>query len=39
MLNQSRAIDKSRLNRRIDSIDHEILKAVEEALKIVFGLT
>ncbi len=39
MLNQSRAIDKSRLNRKIESIGHETLKAVEEALKIVFGLS
>ena len=39
MLNQSRAIDKSRLGRKINSVDNDTIKAVEEALKIVFGLS
>jgi mRNA interferase MazF len=39
MLNQCRAIDKSRLTRKIDNIDLDTMKAVEEAIKIVFGLT
>jgi mRNA interferase MazF len=38
MLNQCRAIDKSRLAKKIDSIDHETMRLVEEAIKIVFGL-
>jgi mRNA interferase MazF len=38
MLNQCRAIDKSRLSGKIDIIDHEKMKAVEDALKIVFSL-
>ena len=39
MLNQCRAVDKSRLSRKIDSIDQEMMNSVEDALKIVFGLT
>ena len=39
MLNQCRAVDKSRLVRKIDSLDQETMKFVEEALKIVFGLS
>ena len=38
LLNQCRAIDKSRLTQKIDSIDLETMKAVEDALKIVFSL-
>jgi mRNA interferase MazF len=38
MLNQCRAIDKSRLITKIDGIDHETMKSVEDALKVVFGL-
>jgi len=39
MLNQCRAIDKSRLLKKIDSVDNDTMKAVEEAIKIVFGLS
>lgn len=39
MLNQCRAVDKSRLTSKIDEIDYETMKAVEDAIKIVFGLT
>jgi len=38
MLNQCRAVDKSRLTKKADVIDPETMKAVEEALKTVFGL-
>jgi mRNA interferase MazF len=38
MLNQCRAIDKSRLSGKIDAIDQETMKFVDEAIKIVFGL-
>lgn len=38
MLNQCRAIDKSRLKTKISSIDISTLKEVDEALKTVFGL-
>lgn len=39
MLNQCRAIDKSRLGKKINNIDTETMKAVEEAIKIVFSLS
>jgi len=39
MLNQCRAIDKSRLKDKIDSVDLPTLHAAEEAIKIVFGLS
>ena len=39
MLNQCRAIDKSRLADFIDSVDEDTMKQVEEALKTVFGLS
>ena len=38
MLNQCRAIDKSRLGEKIDSLDPKIMKLADEALKIVFAL-
>lgn len=38
MLNQCRAVDKSRLTSKIDDIDQETMKSVEDAIKIVFGL-
>lgn len=38
MLNQSRAIDKSRLQSKIGIVDLETLAAVTEALKVVFAL-
>jgi mRNA interferase MazF len=39
MLNQCRAIDKSRLLEKIQNLDSETMKEVDEALKIVFSLT
>jgi mRNA interferase MazF len=39
MLNQCRAVDKSRLTEKITSIDSETMKLVEDALKIVFALS
>ena len=39
MINQCRAVDKSRLTKKIDSIDRETMKSVENAIKIVFGLS
>jgi mRNA interferase MazF len=39
MLNQCRAIDKSRLAEKIASLDLEIMKLVEDAIKIAFGLS
>ncbi len=39
MLNQCRAIDKSRLIRKINIVDQETMKLVEDAIKIVFGIS
>lgn len=39
MLNQCKAIDKSRLKAKITQVDSIVMKEVEEALKIVFGLS
>lgn len=39
MLNQCRAIDKSRLTKQIGSIDSSSMKLVENAIKIVFALS
>jgi mRNA interferase MazF len=39
MLNQCRAVDKSRITGKIDEIDQETMKSVEDAIKIVFGLS
>lgn len=39
MLNQCRAIDKSRILNKLAQIDEETLARVESALKIVFSLT
>lgn len=38
MLNQCRALDKSRLAAKIGEIDLEAMRAVEDAIRIVFGL-
>ncbi|MBA3238589.1 MAG: type II toxin-antitoxin system PemK/MazF family toxin [Parachlamydiaceae bacterium] len=38
MLNQCRAIDKSRLGRKIGFIDHTGMRFVEDAIRIVFAL-
>ncbi len=39
MVNQCRAVDKIRLTDLIDSLEDEKMKQVEEAIKIVFGLS
>ena len=39
MLNQCRALDKSRLKEKIGEVDVSTMHNVEEAIKIVFGLT
>lgn len=38
LLNQCRALDKSRLMDKIDEVNIEIMQQVEEAIRIVFGL-
>lgn len=38
MLNQCRALDKSRLEQRMDIIDQLTMDAVEDAIRVVFGL-
>jgi mRNA interferase MazF len=38
MLNQCRAVDKSRFLGMVGVIDDDVLEAVEEALRIVFAL-
>ncbi|NGX60084.1 MAG: Endoribonuclease EndoA [Chlamydiae bacterium] len=38
MLNQCRAVDKSRLITKIGSIEQKNMKSAEDAIKIVFGL-
>lgn len=38
MLNQIRALDKSRLGEKIEIIPQEIILQVDKAIKIVFGL-
>lgn len=39
MLNQCRAVDKSRLGKKIGEIDLVTMKAVEEAVKLVFSIS
>jgi mRNA interferase MazF len=39
MLNQCKALDKSRLKDKIGTIDTCTMRAAEEAIKIVFGLS
>lgn len=39
MLNQCRAVDKSRLKQKIGEVDPETMLAVVEALKIVFSIS
>lgn len=39
MLNQCRTIDKSRLSGKMDSIEDDVMKLVDDAIKIVFGLS
>lgn len=38
MLNQCRALDKSRLLSKIGVVDEHTMKSAEEAIKIVFGM-
>lgn len=39
MLNQCKALDKSRISSKIGKIDSETMYAVEDAIRIVFGLS
>lgn len=39
MLNQCKALDKSRLKNKIDIVSAHTMGEVEEAIKIVFGLS
>jgi mRNA interferase MazF len=39
MLNQCKAIDKSRLKNKMGSVDSDTMKSVEEAIKVVFALS
>jgi mRNA interferase MazF len=39
MLNQCRALDKSRLLKFIGPVDQATMRAVDEAIKIVFGIS
>jgi len=38
MLNQCTALDKSRLADKLDEVDAKVMQAVEDAIRIVFGL-
>lgn len=38
MLNQTRALDKSRLGEKIETAPKEIMLLVDKAIKIVFGI-
>lgn len=39
MINQCRAVDKSRLGEKIGEVSFQTMKEVEEALKIVFSIS
>lgn len=39
MLNQCRAIDKSRVGEKLDQVKEETMQLVDAAIKIVFGLS
>lgn len=39
MLNQCRAVDKSRLGRKMGAVDIDTMHAVMNAIKIVFGIS
>lgn len=39
MINQCRTVDKSRLTSKIDSVDQETMRLVEDAIKIVFSIS
>ena len=38
MLNQCKALDKSRVRNKISTIDANTMREIEEAIRIVFGL-
>ncbi len=38
MINQCRAVDKSRLKKKLGDVPQEVMKAVDEAIKIVFAI-
>jgi len=38
MLNQCRALDKSRLTEKIGEVDVDAMRAAENALRVVFAL-
>src|ERR1700733_8168360 len=38
MLNQCRALDKSRLVNKLGEVDEKLMQAVEDAIRIVFAL-
>jgi mRNA interferase MazF len=39
MFNQCKALDKSRLQKKIDEVDSDTMRNVEDAIKIVFELS
>ena len=39
MLNQCRAVDKKRILQKIGTIEQNVILAIDEALKVVFGLS
>jgi mRNA interferase MazF len=39
MLHQCRAIDKSRVEEKLDYLDFDVMKLVDEAIKVAFGLS
>jgi len=38
MLNQCRALDRTRIGKKIGEVDPETMRAIEEAIKVVFAL-
>lgn len=39
ILHQCRAIDKSRIEEKLDHLDFDVMKLVDEAIKVTFGLS
>ncbi len=39
LLDQMRAVDKRRLLKKIDDLDFDVMKSVEEVLKVILALT
>lgn len=39
MLNQCRALDKARIGKKISEVDSETMRAIEDAIKVVFALS